>query len=77
MRNPSDFACGGQTIHDRHLDIHEHRIISLQAEHIDGNGSVVGSIDFQTRILQQITCNFLIDFIILDQQNQFPSHVRQ
>ena len=58
-----------QTIHHRHLDIHQDQIIRRLAGHLDGDLSVFGHVHPHTDGLQHLACHFLIDIVVLYQKN--------
>jgi hypothetical protein len=48
-----DFPRRGQTVHDRHIDIHEHQVKSLVVKLIDCQLTVFRSGHFKSFVLQQ------------------------
>ena len=57
-----------ETIHLRHLTIHEHQAIVCLAQHIDRLPPMHGHIDPVSQLGQHVDGNPLIDEIVLDQQ---------
>ena len=54
----ADPACRGVTVHDRHLDIHEHDVVRAGDEHLQGDLAVAGHVraiaaGLQVRLDQQ------------------------
>ena len=58
-----------QTVHDRHLHIHQHQVECFLLQQAECFGSVVGGFDLQARALEQVQGNLPVDGIVLNQEN--------
>ena len=62
-------AGGGVAVHDRHLTVHENAVEGLVGQPGQGLRAVVGHLDLDAVARQQLPGQFLIDRIVLDQQD--------
>ena len=69
LRKLANFARGGETVHDRHLHVHQHRVECRGPHHAYRNGAVVGQFDLQTGALQQLACHFLVQVVVFHHQD--------
>ena len=65
----SDFPRGGVSVHHRHLDIHEHGVIFLFLDGIDGFLAVVGQADVEPGAFKNFSGHLLVNFIVFHQQH--------
>ena len=67
LANP---ACRGQTVHHRHLQIHQHDVEALlPARRLHALGAVVGNAHLASHALEEAHRDFLVDRIVFDQQH--------
>ena len=66
--NSTNGQRGFQTIHFRHLHIHQDGGVVIQCRQLHGLGTVFSEIRDQACFPQQNQCNFLVDRIILGEQ---------
>ena len=71
LRQFPNFPCRGQTVHHGHLHIHQHCVVSVGSvkNFIDRDRPVFSDFNDQSGGLQQLPGHFLIEFVILDQQD--------
>ena len=67
-RAGADRARGLQAVHDRHLHVHQDRVIAALANLLQGFGAVVGEIGVEADALQQLQRDFLVDRVVFDDQ---------
>ena len=78
---PADFACRGEAVHDRHLAVHQDTIETMvPGQNIERFLSVIGNDDLDAGVAQKFSREFLIEFVVFDQQQprpmQFPRRRR-
>ena len=61
--------CRFETVHFRHLAIHEHQIVRLIAERLHRLTAVPHNVEFIAKALQDLRGHLLVDGIVLSQQN--------
>ena len=67
----ADMLCCFKAIHLRHLDIHEHRVRNVFCKNPDRFPAVACDHCDDTRTVQPLQCNLLVDLIILHQQHPY------
>ncbi len=68
LRELANFSAGCITVHDRHLNIHEHAVKAGGPQYFQGLGSVVRHRDQNTFASQEELGQFLIQLIIFYKQ---------
>ena len=72
----ANFLCGGASVHDGHLYIHQHQrifVIGGRLHFFDGDFAVGREVRFVTEVLQYFRFDFQIDFVVLDNKNLFAA----
>ena len=70
---PADFARGLQSVHDRHLHVHQDDVVAARLRLFDSQAAIFGKSDFETGILEQFDRHFLIEIVVFHEQHAGPS----
>ena len=63
-------AGGFKAIHQRHLHVHQHGFVATLTGHVQGLLAVVGKVYGEANRFEQAAGNFLVDQVVLCQQNR-------
>ena len=69
---PADGCCGLIAVHDRHLQIHQDQIIAARLQHGQRLLAVLGQVNPEAFLRQQLRSHLLIDLVVLNQENARP-----
>ena len=58
-----------QAVEVRHLDIHQHQVVVVQAGHLERFAAILGHIDGEADAVQQFDGHFAVDGIVLSEQH--------
>ena len=67
----TDFGCGRDAVHLRHLNIHKNDIVGTFGRDGQGNGlgAVAGHVHVAAQLAEQALAHLLVDGIIVDEQH--------
>ena len=62
-------ARGFQAVHDRHLHVHQHDVEAARVQLVEGDLAVVGDVDDEAGVAQQLGRDLLVEFVVFDQEH--------
>src|SRR4029434_10662645 len=68
---------GSDAVHDGHLHVHEHNIVIVLADHLDGKSAIFSLVHGEVRFFEKTEGNFAVKFVVLGKKDASATNGRK